>query len=64
MKYELDIQDDDIKISDFNEIESVIEQCNKDQFYPNVWHINDHGNVDLLSINFDTGEYKIVESWV
>jgi len=58
------IDDDDIIISDFNEIPAVIERMNKEQWYPNVWHINERGNTDLLLVNSDTGEYSILKSWV
>ena len=32
------------------------------KFYPNVWHINERGNVDLLVIGYNGA--KIVQSWV
>ena len=59
-----DISDDDITISDLNEIPEVVERMNREQFFPNVWHINERGNTDLLSVNADTGDYKILKSWV
>ena len=59
-----DIDDDDITISDLNEIPEVVERMNREQFFPNVWHINERGNTDLLSVNADTGDYKILKSWV
>jgi len=58
------IEDDDITISDLNEIPVVVERMNRDGFFPNVWHINERGNTDLLSVNADTGDYKILKSWV
>ena len=45
-------------------IPAIIQDMKENQFFPNVWEVNDHGNVDLLSINTDTGEYSIAQSWV
>jgi len=58
------IDDDDITVSDLDEIPAVVERMNREGFFPNVWHINERGNTDLLSINSDTGEYSILKSWV
>ena len=58
------IDDDDITVSDLNEIPDVVERMNREQFWPNVWHINERGNTDLLSVNADTGHYEILKSWV
>ena len=55
---------DEIVISDLNDLPAIIEQCNREKFWPDILHVNDHGNTDLLSVNFDTGEYSIVRSWV
>ena len=43
-------------------IPAIIEDMKGSQFFPNVWEVNDHGNVDLLSVNTETGEYSIVQS--
>lgn len=61
---EFEMMDDDIFIEDFDEVPEVIERMNADQYWPNVWRINERGNVDLLSINLKTGEYEIYRSWV
>jgi hypothetical protein len=61
---QLTIDDGDIVINDFNDIPAVIERMNREQFWPDVYHVNDHGNVDLLSVNCETGEYSIIQSWV
>ena len=58
------IEDDDITVSDLNEIPAVVERMNRDGFFPNVWYINERGNTDLLSVNADTGHYEILKSWV
>jgi hypothetical protein len=58
------IEDDDITISDLNEIPAVVERMNREQFWPNVWLVNERGNTDLLSVNADTGHYEILKSWV
>jgi hypothetical protein len=58
------IDDDDITISDLDEIPAVVERMNREGFYPNVWHINERGNTDLLSVNAETGHYEILKSWV
>lgn len=59
-----EMQLDDIAIDCFSEVPAVIEQMSREQYWPNVWHINERGNCDLLSINCDTGNYSIVASWV
>jgi len=61
----LSIEDDDLRldhIPDVAECWRIRKQMAKDNFWPNVWHINDHGNVDLLSIGYNGA--KIVKSWV
>ena len=77
MYYEIDEQDeqeetlgelmcdDDLKldhIPDVVECRKIRKQMERDQWWPNVWHINDHGNVDLLSIGYNGA--KIVRGWV
>ena len=62
---ELEQSDDDIKldhIPDIAECRALRRQFSKDQFWPNVWHINDHGNADLLAIGYNGA--RIVKSWV
>jgi len=57
--------EDDIKldhIPDVKEGREILRQFDKDQFWPNVWHVNERGNVDLLSIGWNGA--KIVRSWV
>jgi hypothetical protein len=57
--------EDDIKldhIPDVKECRALLKQFEKAKFWPNVWHINDHGNADLLSIGYNGA--KIVRSWV
>lgn len=57
--------DDDITldhIPDVAECRALLRQFNADGFWPNVWHINDHGNADLLSIGYNGA--KIIRSWV
>ena len=49
-------------IPDVAECRAILKRFKKQQFWPNVWHVNDHGNVDLLSIGNNGA--KIVESWV
>lgn len=59
------MSDDDIKldhIPDIKECRELRRQFKKDGFWPNVWHINDHGNVDLLEIGWNGA--KIIKSWV
>jgi hypothetical protein len=65
MKNELEILDDDLKldyIPDVSQCRKLLAKFNKDKFWPNVWHVNDHGNVDLLAINYNGA--RIVDSWV
>ena len=57
--------EDDIKldhIPDVAECRQLRRQFKVDGFWPNVWHINDRGNADLLSIGWNGA--KIVRSWV
>lgn len=55
---------DDYAINCTSEIPALIERMNAEQFWPNVWLINERGNTDLLSINCDTGAYSVVYGWV
>ena len=62
---EPDIADDDMKldhIPDVVECREIRRNCNKEGFWPNFWHVNERGNVDLLSVGYNGA--KIVESWV
>ena len=49
-------------IPDVSECRSMLRAFEKDVFYPKVFHVNDHGNVDLLSIGWNGA--KIIKSWV
>ena len=62
---ELCIEDDDITLNhipDVAECRRLRRQFRADGYWPNVWHINDHGNVDLLSIGYNGA--RIIRSWV
>lgn len=37
------------------------EMC-KQRYYPNVWYINDHGNITLLSVNAETNDYEFTDT--
>jgi|SRR5208282_261927 len=58
--------------SDFDDaLIAGIQKANDENYFPNVFHVNDHGNVDLLSIKPEikrgkvvSVEYKIERSWV
>ena len=57
--------DDDLKldhIPDVSECRKIRAQFKADNFWPNVFHVNDHGNVDLLAIGYNGA--KIIKSWV
>jgi hypothetical protein len=57
--------DDDIKldhIPDISECRKLRIEMKSRNFWPNVWHINERGNADLLSIGYNGA--KIVKSWV
>jgi hypothetical protein len=59
------LSDDDLKldhIPDVRECRALRRQFQKEGYWPNVWHINDHGNADLLSIGWNGA--KIIRSWV
>ncbi len=60
-----EIEDDDIRldhIPDVRECRALRAQFQADGYWPNVFHVNDHGNVDLLAIGYNGA--RIVESWV
>lgn len=57
--------DEDIRldhIPDVAECRRLLRQFEGDQFWPNVYHVNDHGNVDLLTIGYNGA--RIIKSWV
>jgi len=57
--------DDDIRldhIPDVKECRQLLAQFKAQSFWPNVFHVNDHGNVDLLRIT--TRGARIIQSWV
>ena len=57
--------DGDIKLNhipDIAECRQIRRQMEGDGFWPNVFHVNDHGNVDLLVIGYNGA--KILKSWV
>lgn len=57
--------DDDIKldhIPDVAECRHLRRQFEQQSFWPNVFHVNDHGNVDLLIIGYNGA--RILKSWV
>lgn len=60
-----DMSDDDLKldhIPDVAECRKIRRRFASDGFYPNVWHVNERGNVDLLCVGYNGA--KIIESWV
>ena len=59
------MSDDDQKldhIPDVAECRQIRRRMTQEQFWPNVWHINERGNVDLLQIGYNGA--RIVRSWV
>ena len=59
------ISDDDLKldhIPDVAECRKLQAKFKAGGFWPDVWHINERGNVDLLSVGYNGA--KIVRSWV
>lgn len=61
-----DIADDDVRldhIPDVDECAELLAKFERAKFWPNVWHINERGNVDLLNITGKDGA-TIVRSWV
>ena len=60
-----DIQDDDLRldhIPDVKECRALLATFKANGFSPNVWHVNERGNVDLLAIGRNGA--TIVQSWV
>lgn len=39
--------------------DEMLAWMNRNHYYPDVYHVNDHGNVDLLD-----GDGNVVEGWV
>lgn len=37
-------------VEDTDAATAIAERMNRDQFWPNVWYISDHGNVDLCRL--------------
>lgn len=59
------VDGEDIKldhIPDVAECRQLRRRFQADGYWPNVFHVNDHGNVDLLCIGYNGA--KIVRSWV
>lgn len=57
--------DEDLKldhIPDVAECRQLRRRFGQNQFWPNVFHVNDHGNIDLLVIGYNGA--TIVKSWV
>lgn len=64
-RYEDYYSEDDIKldhIPDVKECRALLKQFTQEKFWPNVWHINERGNADLLAIGYNGA--KIIKSWV
>lgn len=49
-------------IPDSDECAELLERFAADRFWPNVWHVNERGNVDLLAVGLEGAQ--IVTSWV
>ena len=49
-------------IPDVKESREILRGFKARNYFPNVFHVNDHGNVDLLYIGYNGA--KIVQSWV
>ncbi len=50
---------------DYDEtIAAIVQHANAAGYWPDVWFVNDHGNLSLLSINYATGETTIINDWV
>lgn len=54
--------------TDFDQlIQEISDHMEREQFWPNVFYINDHGNTDVLSIKRNgngIATYETIESWV
>ena len=61
----LDIQDEDITLDEFPDVKecrALLKQWKEDNFYPNVYVINDHGNVTLIAVGYNG--CREIKSWV
>lgn len=60
------------QFNDLNKaVRAIAADMNKNKFWPNVYLVNDHGNVTLLSLrigrqlgDFTPVTYKFLQSWV
>ncbi len=62
---ELAIQDDDLvvdAIPDVRQCRIMIREFKKQNYFPEVYHVNERGNTDLLAIGWNGA--KIIKSWV
>ena len=54
-------------MGDFNSMTEAVRWIYKDmnakKYWPNVFYVNDHGNVELLRI-YKNGRYRYIEGWV
>lgn len=60
------IQDDDLildHIPDGPQSRALLAEMAREKFWPNVWRVNERGNVDLLRLR-RRGGAVIVASWV
>ena len=51
------------RTSDFDKaLKAVAEKMEKDHYFPNVFYVNDHGNVDLLAVKLKIIKGKVVKA--
>ena len=45
---------------------AIAQAMERDQFYPNVFYVNDRGNTNLMTVRLDNGKVmtRLVKSWV
>ena len=45
---------------------AIAKDMEKNQFFPNVFFVNDHGNTDLLALDIKDNDltFRVVQSWV
>ena len=62
-KYETNV--DSEHHNDFDDaLKAIVDDAHSNLYYPNVWYINERGNMDLLEVDFGKCTYKIIKSYV
>ena len=45
-------------------IAAIVKNMKSEHFWPDIWEVNDHGNLSLLAISDLTDDVIVVDTWV